>query len=45
MNYVFDDEDNTPMNDFSIPEYTGFINDVLFRETCVLIVKGGAGYE
>ena len=36
---VYSDEDNEPMRDDSIIEYTGIINDNLFRETgeCVVI--------
>lgn len=36
---VYEDEDNVPMRDDRMIEYTGVINDVLFRETgeCVVI--------
>lgn len=36
---VFDDEDNAPMIDHTIPEYTGYINDKRFKETGILIVE------
>ena len=36
---VYSDEDNSPMIDQSIPEYTGYINDKLFKETGILIVE------
>ena len=37
--YVYSDEDNVPMIDDTPLEYTGVINDTLFRETgeCVVI--------
>lgn len=36
---VYSDEDNEPMQDDSLLEYTGIINDKLFRETgeCVVV--------
>ena len=36
---VYSDEDNEPMQDDSLLEYTGIINDRLFRETgeCVVV--------
>lgn len=36
---VYSDEDNTPMRDETEIEYTGIINDVMFRETgeCVVV--------
>ena len=36
---VYEDEDNAPMQDDSLLEYTGIINDVLFRETGECVVK------
>lgn len=39
--YIYSDEDNAPMFDYTIPEYTGYINDRLFRQTGILIVEGG----
>ena len=39
--YIYSDEDNAPMLDYTIPEYTGYINDRLFRQTGILIVEGG----
>ena len=37
--YVYSDEYNVPMRDDTTPEYTGVINDRLFRETGECIVK------
>lgn len=36
---VYSDEDNEPMQDDSLLEYTGIINDRLFQETgeCVVV--------
>ena len=36
---VYEDEDNEPMRDDHLIEYTGVINDVLFRDTgeCIVI--------
>ena len=44
--YVYSDEDNVPMRDDTPLEYTGIINDTLFRETgeCV-VVKTRKGEE
>lgn len=36
---VYSDEDNEPMQDDSLLEYTGIINDKLFRETGECVVK------
>lgn len=36
---VYSDEDNEPMQDDSLLEYTGIINDQLFRETGECVVK------
>ena len=36
--HVYSDEDNEPMRDDKIIEYTGVINDALFRETGECIV-------
>ena len=38
MMLVYSDEDNEPMRDDSILEYTGIINDRLFKETGVCVV-------
>ena len=37
--HVYSDEDNEPMQDDFLIEYTGVINDRLFRETgeCVVV--------
>lgn len=39
MEHVYSDEDNEPMQDDFLIEYTGVINDRLFRQTgeCVVV--------
>ena len=37
--YVYSDEDNVPMRDDTPLEYTGIINDTLFRETGECVVR------
>ena len=37
--YIFDDEDNVPMTEDDLIEYTGYINDNLFRKTGFCIVE------
>ena len=39
MNWVYSDEDNEPMRDDFLIEYTGVINDRLFRETGECVVE------
>ena len=36
---MYSDEDNVPMRDDTQPEYTGIINDRLFRDTGECVVK------
>ena len=37
--YIFDDEDNEGMSSSDLIEYTGIINDKLFRNTGFCIVE------
>ena len=37
--HVYSDEDNVPMRDDTPLEYTGIINDTLFRETGECVVR------
>ena len=37
--YVYSDEDNVPMIDDTQFEYTGIINDTLFKETGECVVR------
>ena len=37
--FAYSDEDNAPMIDNTHPEYTGVINDKLFKETGIFVVE------
>ena len=39
MQHVYSDEDNEPMNETFLIEYTGIINDGLFRQTGECVVE------
>ena len=43
--HVYSDEDNEPMQDDFQLEYTGVINDRLFRETGECVVKKAVGQD